>query len=121
MRALAFALVLVAITGCVYLPDRAIEIKTDPYNSHVCPANRPTTGTLAIDDNWGLGLKLRDGNFHGVIWPFRYSARRENGIALLINDAGSVEAREGDDLEVGATVDDEGIVAIYCSMVRNLS
>ena len=120
MRAMAIGLVIIALTGCAKLPDRPIQIRTDPYNLRVCPANRGITGTMVTDDTWGLGLQI-GGDFHGVIWPFLYAARRENGVVLLISDSGAIVAREGDRLHLGATTGDDGVVVIYCGQIQVLT
>jgi hypothetical protein len=119
MGRLAFALMLLVVTSCARPPDGPISIETDPYNSDVCPANRPTIGTLAVDGS-SLGLRLADGKVHGTIWPYHWSARRENGTALLLDEAGSVAAGEGDEVEVAGTIGDDAVVTT-CGTVRRVS
>ena len=53
------------------------------------------SGTLVADPVYGLGLQQPDGSVRGVMWPFRWSARREADGIVLVNRAGEVVARQG--------------------------
>jgi hypothetical protein len=61
---------------------------------------KPARGVLIADANWGLALlgtdNFGDPHRYGVVWPDAYSARREGGAVVLIDVAGNLVAREGD-------------------------
>ena len=52
-------------------------------------------GTLVADEGWGLALMMGDQKV-GVIWPYGFSAQREQGRVLLLDQNADVVAREGD-------------------------
>jgi hypothetical protein len=114
MRSIAALMIGVLIAGCGKPSDGPIDIKTDPYNLHVCAANRATIGIMVANDEWGLGLDV-GGTVHGVVWPYRFSARREAGVALLIGREGEIWAREGNQLTAPGTMDEEGTL-ITCGL-----
>ena len=62
----------------------------------VCPAAR-VSGTLTADSSYGLAYK-NGVSVQGVVWPHGYSARRESGVVVLIDAAGHIVAREGDQI-----------------------
>jgi hypothetical protein len=53
----------------------------------------------------GLGLEKDNGVVRGVLWPFGWSARWDGDQIALINRAGQIVAREGDQISMsgGAT------------------
>jgi hypothetical protein len=61
---------------------------------------RPARGVLFEDPTWGLALLGTDASGaehrYGIVWPDVYSARREGGTVVLLDEAGNVVAREGD-------------------------
>lgn len=81
--------------------------------------DKPTTGgcllaavggVLRSDFNWLLGLEW-NGQNHGVIWPYQYSAvRRPDGL-VLVDREGRPLAKEGDTIQMAGTVNSEGLVA----------
>ena len=60
----------------------------------------PARGMLVSDPTWGLALIGTDASGgphrYGVVWPDVYSARREGGTVILLDESGNVVAREGD-------------------------
>lgn len=61
---------------------------------------RPARGVLIADPNWGLALLGTDASGdprrYGVLWPDVYSARREAGKVVLLDESGNLVAQEGD-------------------------
>ena len=58
-------------------------------------------GTLARQAQTGLGIADPNGIVLPVQWPFGYSARMELSKIVLVDEKGSVVAREGDEIQVG--------------------
>ena len=71
-------------------------------------------GVLIGDPNWGLALRstlnTTVGKTYGVVWPPGYSARREQGVTLLVGSGGGVVAREGDALQMAPGNEEDGVV-----------
>lgn len=61
-------------------------------------------GFLAADATFGLGVRDREGNFTGVVWPFGYSARRDANGTVLVDRLGRTLAREGDLVAMAGSV-----------------
>jgi hypothetical protein len=58
-------------------------------------------GSLERTPVSGLGIGTSDVDITPVEWPFRYSARLEGQLVVLIDEAGKVEEREHDRVNVG--------------------
>lgn len=58
-------------------------------------------GKLMRNAMSGLGVTSADGQANVVEWPFRYSARTNNGRIELLDETGAVVAREGDEITLG--------------------
>lgn len=58
-------------------------------------------GMLTKNPVSGLGITSTDGQSTAVEWPFRYGAREVLGRIVLIDETGTVVAREGDQITVG--------------------
>ena len=82
----------------------------------------PVRGVLVADLSWGLALMGTDeaGNSHqyGVVWPYGYSARRDQTI-LLLDPAGNVVAREGDKVVLDAVRQDPLYPCADIQVVQN--
>ena len=59
------------------------------------------SGRLARNAGSGLGLITPGAPPVVVEWPFRYSARDEDGRIALLDETGAVVAREGDNVKMG--------------------
>ena len=77
-----------------------IGLKTAPAAAQICE-DALLGGQLTANNQTGLGVKSADGQATPVEWPFGYSARSEVGGAALLDPAGKVVAREGDEITVG--------------------
>ena len=86
-----------ATIGCS--PDGPVTLRTTHNAGAACDL-LPARGILIGDPNWGLALMGTDasGDPHryGVVWSDVYSARRDGGTVLLLDQSGNVVAREGD-------------------------
>jgi hypothetical protein len=71
-------------------------------------------GVLAPDPTYGLGLRNDAGVVNGVIWPFGYSARRDEKRIILFDRQGRALARDGDRLQMGGWIDFNSGVAHPC-------
>jgi hypothetical protein len=58
-------------------------------------------GSLERTPVSGLGIGTSDVDITPVEWPFRYSARLEGQLVVLIDESGKVVAREHDRVNVG--------------------
>lgn len=67
-------------------------------------------GVLRSDFNWLLGLEW-DGQNHGVLWPYQYSARQDLDGLVLLDREGRRLAKVGDTIQMAGTVNTEGLVA----------
>jgi hypothetical protein len=77
-------------------------------------------GVLGYDTTHGLGFRSGD-TVHVVVWPYRYSARREqDGVVVLIDPAGRVVAREGDTVVAGGAFGDAAVY-VECYLEVNQS
>lgn len=73
---------------------------------------------LVGDPAWGLAVRSAwNGRTYGVVWPFGYSARREQGRARLLDASGAVVATEGDRVILGPGPRDDGVV-YPCTIAR---
>jgi hypothetical protein len=90
--------------GCpVYLATQAHEVAT-------CLL-LPLSGVLVRDDTYGLGLRHSDGSVAGALWPFGWSARRDSDGVVLLDSAGDVVAREGEEVTFdGNRLEDHDVV-----------
>jgi hypothetical protein len=73
----------------------AFLIRTAQVKPQACMAAL-ITGKLARVAGSGLGLTVVGGPPVVVDWPFRYSARDEGGRIALVDETGTVVAREGE-------------------------
>ena len=97
--ALAAGLVSIAIAACSVL-GVPFTIKTAGAPTNLCMAALGG-GVLARNPVSGLGFIHPDGKAVSVLWPFGYSARIEGAQAVLLDDEGTVVAREGDKVTLG--------------------
>ena len=104
VRITTIALVSLVAIACV----GPVAIQTNPTPETICEQAR-VGGYLAADARWGVGVRWEmNGEVHGVVWPYGYSARREAGGVVLLDRAGAVVAREGDRVVAGGSVGDDG-------------
>jgi hypothetical protein len=105
---LVLMLAAVLVASCAVL-DGPVAIKTDPLSGGVCLLV-PAPGVLVADSTWGLALQGSDraGQRHrfGVIWPHGYTARRESGTVVLLDEQGELVAHEGDNVVLDAAIHD---------------
>ena len=98
-RSITVAFILLAVAGCSVLAPAA-GLKTAPAPPQAC-MEALTSGTLARNDQSGLGIVSSDGTVTPVEWPFGYSARNELGRLVLVDETGKAVAREGDEISMG--------------------
>ena len=104
-RIAIIALVPLVAIACV----GPVSIRTNPTPETICEQAR-VGGYLAADARWGVGVRWEiNGEVHGVVWPYGYSARREADGVVLLNRAGAVVAREGDRVVAGGSAGDDGV------------
>ena len=119
---LAIAAVLL---GCG-LADGPVAIWTRAQPDTGCLQAR-VGGTLLADPNSGLAFKGIAGSPNKPAWwPYGWSARRENGVILLVDPSGSVRAREGDEILASggnsSDVNGENVsVSVQCAIQVNPS
>jgi hypothetical protein len=89
------ALIAVILSACT-----PVSIRTPARVSQVC-MDALMSGTLAKEQETGLGIADQDGIVLPVEWPFGYSARMEVSKVVLVDEKGFVVAREGDEVQVG--------------------
>ena len=97
--AMAAGLVMAATTACTTLISVPTQKPQPPGTPQACPAAL-ITGTLVADVRWGIALDDPAGFVREVVWPSGYAAR-DDGRLLLLNEAGRVVAREGDQVTIG--------------------
>ena len=90
---------MVAITGCTPLVPVPTQEPQPPGTPQACMAAL-IAGTLVADVRWGIALDDPAGFVREVVWPSGYAAR-DDGRLLLLNEAGRVVAREGDQVTIG--------------------
>lgn len=67
------------------------------------------TGKLTRNPGSGLGLTSPNSPPVVVEWPFRYSAREENGRVALLDETGTVVALEGEMVQMGGGMGQQNI------------
>ena len=72
-----------------------IDLMTAPERAKGCRLQF-NEGRLVRHLATGLGIIDSSGNIVGVVWPFGYTARQDDGVATLIASDGRVVAREGE-------------------------
>ena len=77
-----------------------IELSTVPDGDGAC-MQALGFGTVAINERTGLGWVDGSSGSSDVIWPAGFSARYEDGLAVLVDAAGRIVAREGDPIRMG--------------------
>ena len=77
-----------------------IHLATVGPNIDLCPTAL-SGGVLARNPRTGLGFWLGIGPVLDVVWPAGFTAWTEDGVAVLRNPAGTVVAREGDQVRSG--------------------
>ena len=99
------------VAGCALI-DGPVAIRTRAQPNTVCMAAR-VGGILVADPTFGLAFKNSDDDLeyvNGAVWPYGFSARRENGVILLIGPGGQVVAHEGDRMQAaGGSVGDDAV------------
>ena len=101
-RRLSFALLAVAISGCV-----AIETQPPRQGNECLLAS--VGGVVAVDPEGGVGLRDGDGAIHRTLWPFGFTAYRDFGGVRLVDNQGRIVASEGDEIATAGFTDDAGI------------
>ena len=96
MRFVSRIVIAAVLAGCGGLADGPVTIWTRPQPLTDCLQAR-VGGTLVAHPDSGLGFKGVAGSPNRPArWPYGWSARRENGVVLLVDPTGRVMAREGD-------------------------
>lgn len=108
MRAVALFFV-VLVAGCA-LTDGPVPIRTRSQPDDVCLQAR-VGGILFADPTYGLAFENR-----GAIWPFGFSARRESGVIVLLDQEGRAIAREGDNIEAAGGNGGADASSVYCDI-----
>lgn len=90
---------LLAVSGCSLI-GTPVALRTEERPSDGCLLAL-MGGTLARNAETGLGVDDLP-----VLWPFGYAARSEFGRIVLLDETGTVIAREGDQIEVGGGGDE---------------
>lgn len=101
-------------------PDSTATIKlwTASAPDAVCAQAR-MSGRLALDPHSGLGVADDTGDVQQVRWPFGYTARRELGVAVLVDPTGQIVGHEGRSIVLGGAALEGG--AFYaCTGIREL-
>lgn len=97
MRLLSAVVITAMLAGCG-ITDGPVALWTRPKPDAGCLQAR-VGGTLVADPNAGLAFKGVNGSPNRPAWwPYGWSARREQGVILLIDPSGKVWAREGDEI-----------------------
>lgn len=97
LRVIALSVLAVALAGCTV----SLRTAPGPPPGPIVECNLALIGGVLVQEaESGLGLRGRDGNVRGVVWPFGYSAGREFLSVVLIDRAGQIVAREGDRVEM---------------------
>jgi len=117
VKALSALLLFAQVAGCS-LTDGPIAIRTLPVLD-ACDAAR-VGGTLVADPSFGLALE-NAGHRQGAVWPHGYTARRESGVAILIDPYGQVVARAGDRILAGGGSGADDAVNVECAIQVNPS
>jgi hypothetical protein len=112
---LACALLLGACSASA--TDGPVAIKTATHSGGVCQIVG-WGGVLVADPTWGLAVMGTEPgsdeppNSHrfGVVWPPGYTARREQGVVVVLDAEGRVAAREGQTMISGNPPTSDGVV-----------
>jgi hypothetical protein len=75
-------------------------------------------GTLVASAQSGLALGSGTGRVTEVMWPFGYTARRGTSGIELIGQKGEVLAREGDFVQVGGGMSNDGVFQVCDGSVQ---
>jgi hypothetical protein len=101
---IAASVLAVAVAACqsgsVPIGGGAVAIRTAPAVAQAC-MDALAGGTLAANNESGLGITSADGDAMAVEWPFGYTARNNLGRIELLDETGTVVARVGDEITVG--------------------
>jgi hypothetical protein len=101
---IAASVLAVAVAACqsgsVPIGGGAVAIRTAPAVAQAC-MDALAGGTLAPNNESGLGITSADGDAMAVEWPFGYTARNNLGRIELLDETGTVVARVGDEITVG--------------------
>lgn len=84
-------------------PASLIAVPTQEPRSAETPEECPGAlieGPLIADSRWGIALDDTAGFVRKVLWPYGYSARRDERVVLL-DESGRVVAGEGDLVSIG--------------------
>lgn len=102
LRIAAGSVLVIALAACQggSIGGAAVSIKTAPAVAQAC-MDALAGGRLAVNNQSGLGITSADGQALAVEWPFGYTARTELGTTVLVDEAGRVVARVGDEITVG--------------------
>ena len=80
-----------------------------------CPAALLSGELVAQGEE--LGVDVGANQVERVKWPFGYGVRRDGAILVLTNIMGSVEAREGDQVELGGGEAGDGVFGVCGQIV----
>ena len=95
------------LVGFLALGSGGCRAATLPASLRTAPVQQQTcdlallAGSLERHPQTGLGIGLSDVQVTPVEWPFGYSARVEGTSMLLLDEKGTVVAREHDRVQVG--------------------
>lgn len=104
------------VAGCGSADGR-VTIRTLDQPYAVCD-QAAVRGTLVADAIYGLAL-ANGGNQQGAVWPFGYSARRESGTVVLLDQSSHVVAREGDHILAAGAIAADGATYVECDIQVN--
>jgi hypothetical protein len=115
---LNFVLLAALLAACASAPVGPVSINTAAPGG-LCAA-AAVGGTLAYDSTYGLGFESGD-HVRVVVWPYGYSARREqDGVVVLIDPSGRTVAREGDRIAAAGALGDYATF-VMCDLEVNPS
>lgn len=119
-----------SLVGCAPAPEPS-SVSRDGCGPGMCPVALQTSskpagpnepcplmaiiGVLAPEPTYGLGLRNEAGRIVGVIWPFGYSARRDEAGTILFDRLGRGLARQGDTVQMAGWIDFRDDVAHPCA------
>lgn len=119
-----------SLVGCAPAPEPS-SASRDDCGPGMCPValrtsskpagpNEPCPlmaiiGVLAPAPTYGLGLRNEAGRVVGVIWPFGYSARRDEAGTILFDRLGRGLAQQGDTVQMAGWIDFRDGVAHPCA------
>lgn len=108
------SVVLIALAACTMTQvDGPVAIMTGSEGAACALAS--VGGVLVGDPQSGLAFKSDRGNMP-VVFPYGYTARRVGGVVFLIDPAGLVVGREGDEVHGGGAYGPDRVF-VQCELV----